>query len=58
MLPTINSSNILFLDSFTTTFVWNPKRNEIISAKNPFKKDYNVVKRVLYLEGEIAEFWD
>ena len=58
MLPTLESESLLILDSFTTTFIRKPRRNEVISARNPFKRDYNIVKRVLYLEGEIAEFWN
>jgi hypothetical protein len=26
-------------------------------AENPFKPGYNIVKRVKFLEGEIAEFY-
>jgi hypothetical protein len=48
----------LLLDSFTTKFIRNPKRNEVVLAENPFKPGYTIVKRVLYLENEVAEFYD
>eukprot|EP00347_Sterkiella_histriomuscorum_P017185 403350345 len=60
MLPTIDSRDtLLYIDNFTTKFIRNPRKGEIIIAQNPFKQMGNtVVKRVLYLENEYAEFYD
>ena len=58
MMPAIDErDNIVLLDHFTTRLIRHPRRNEVIMAENPFKPGYNIVKRVLYLEGEIAEFY-
>jgi signal peptidase I len=58
MLPAIDErDNLLLLDTFTTK-IRSPRRNEIIMAENPFKAQSTIVKRVLFLEGEIAEFYD
>lgn len=57
-MPAIDErDNIVLLDHFTTRLIRHPRRNEVIMAENPFKPGYNIVKRVLYLEGEIAEFY-
>lgn len=59
MTPTLDvKDNLLFIDQFTTKFIRKPKRNEIILADNPFKVGNTIVKRVLYLEGEYADFFD
>ncbi|CDW83680.1 mitochondrial inner membrane protease subunit 1 [Stylonychia lemnae] len=60
MLPNIDSNNsILFLDCFTTNFLRKPRIGDVIVAQNPLKpRGATVVKRVLYVEGEIAEFFD
>ena len=59
MLPTIDSKdNLVFLDCFTTRFVRKPRKGDIILAENPFKPGYTIVKRVLNVEGEYAEFYD
>ena len=58
MLPAIDErDNLVMLDCFTTRFLRKPMKNEVIMAENPFKPGYTIVKRVLYLEGEMAEFW-
>ena len=57
MVPTIDKSdNIMLVDSFTTTFLREPRKGEIILVDNPFK-DATLVKRVLYTETEMAEFY-
>jgi len=57
-MPTINErDDLLLLDHFTTRLVRWPRREEVIMAENPFKPGYNIVKRVKYLEGEMAEFY-
>lgn len=59
MLPTIDTrDNLIVLDCFTTRFIRNPRKNEIVLAENPFKPGHTIVKRVLYLEGEYADFMD
>ena len=58
MLPVIDErDNLVMLDCFTTRFLRQPRKNEVIMAENPFKPGYTIVKRVLFLEGELAEFW-
>ena len=58
MLPTIDrSDNLLVVDCFTTRFVRKPRKGEVIIAENPTKPDATVVKRVLFNEGEMAEFY-
>ena len=58
MLPTINErDDLVLLDHFTTRLVRWPRKNEIIMAENPFKPGFNIVKRVQYVEGEMAEFY-
>ena len=58
MLPTIEiKDNLVVVDCFTTRFLRNPKKGEIVIAENPFKKSATLVKRVLYLENEMAEFY-
>ena len=49
--------NLLLLDCFTPNFIRWPKRGEIIIAQNPFKPGFTLVKRVLFLEGELAKFY-
>ena len=59
MLPTIDSSdNLIVLDCFTTRFLRKPRKGEIILAENPFKPGHTIVKRVLNVEGEYADFYD
>ena len=59
MLPTIDErDNLILLDCFTTRFIRQPRKGEIVLAENPFKPGHTIVKRVLYLEGEYAEFLD
>ena len=58
MMPAIDErDNLVLLDHFTTRLVRWPNRNEVIMAENPFKPGYNIVKRVKFLEGEMAEFY-
>ena len=58
MLPVIDErDNLVMLDCFTTQFLRKPKKGEVVMAENPFKPGYTIVKRVVYLEGEMAEFW-
>ena len=58
MMPAIDElDNIILCDHFTTKFWRWPKRNEVIVAQNPFKPGRNIVKRVKYFEGEMAEFY-
>ena len=57
-MPAINErDDLVMLDHFTTRVLRHPKRNEVIMAENPFKPGYNIVKRVIWLEGEMAEFY-
>ena len=58
MMPAIDiRDNLVMLDHFTTR-VWRwPKVGEVIMAENPYKPGFNIVKRVKYLEGEMAEFY-
>jgi len=59
MLPTVNGkTDLLFLDAFTSHFVRNPRKGEVILATNPFKQGHNVVKRVKFVEDEVASFED
>lgn len=59
MLPTIDSSdNLILLDCFTTRFLRKPRKGDIILAENPFKPGHTIVKRVLNVEGEYADFFD
>ena len=59
MLPTIDATNnIVLMDCFTPKFVRHPRKNEIILAANPFKESHTIVKRVLHLEGDYADFFD
>jgi len=59
MIPTIEEhDNLLLLDCFTTRFIRNPQKNEVIMAENPYKSGHTIVKRVLHLEGEVAEVYD
>jgi mitochondrial inner membrane protease subunit 1 len=59
MKPTLDPfNNLLIVDRFTHRFLRPPRKGEIIIALNPFKPGVNVVKRVLYTEGEMAEFMD
>ncbi len=56
MLPTIDTrDNLVLVDSFTTRFLRQPRKGEIILAENPFKPGHTIVKRVLYIAGERAE---
>ena len=58
MIPTFDKSdNLLIVDCFTTRFVRKPNKGEIVIADNPFKHDATLVKRVLWVEQEMAEFW-
>ena len=58
MLPTIDrSDNLLLVDCFTTRFLRKPRKGEVIIADNPTKPEATVVKRVLFDEGEMAEFY-
>ena len=58
MEPTMEArDNLLLLDCFTPNFIRWPKRGEIIIAQNPFKPGFTLVKRVLFLEGELAKFY-
>merc|ERR1712086_395523 len=58
MQPTLDDTNTLVvLDCFTTKFIRNPKVGEIVMAQNAFKPGALVVKRVLYTEGQTAEFY-
>ncbi|TNV75330.1 hypothetical protein FGO68_gene11137 [Halteria grandinella] len=59
MLPTIGErNNLLLLDCFTYAFLRSPQKNDIVVAENPFKPGHTLVKRVLYVEGEMAEVMD
>ena len=58
MYPTLDSrDNLVMLDCFTVQFLRNPAKGEVIMAQNPFKPGYTVIKRVLYMEGEMAKFY-
>ena len=58
MIPAIDMrDNLVLLDHFTTKFIRHPRRGEVILAENPFKPGFNIVKRVLCVEGEFAEFY-
>ncbi len=60
MLPTFAESNdLLLLDSFSIRVLGKkPEKGQVILASNPFKGGFRVRKRVMYTEGEIAEFTD
>ncbi len=59
MLPTLDEyNNLVGVDCFTHRFLRNPTKGEVIIAYNPLKPNHNVVKRVKYTEGELAEFID
>ena len=58
MCPTLDPrDNLVMLDCFTTQFVREPRKGEVIMAQNPFKPGYTVIKRVLFKEGELAKFY-
>lgn len=58
MLPTLDTQdNLVLLDCFTPRLVRKPRVGEVVMAENPFKPGYTIVKRVLYTEGQMAEFW-
>jgi len=58
MLPVLEQKdNLVFLDCFTTRFVRYPRKGEVVMAENPFKPGFTIVKRVLFMEGEMAEFY-
>ena len=57
-MPTIDvRDNLVLLDHWTTRMWRWPKVGEVIMAENPFKPGFNIVKRVKYLEGDLAEFY-
>lgn len=57
-MPVIDErDNIILCDHFTTRLWRWPQREEVVLAQNPFKPGYNIVKRVKYLEGEMASFY-
>ena len=58
MLPVFDlSDNLLFVDCFTTRFIRYPRKGEIVITDNPFKPGATLVKRVINVEGEMAEFY-
>ena len=58
MLPTIEAKdNLVIVDCFTTRFIRKPKKGEIVIAENPFKESATLVKRVIFIENEMAEFY-
>ena len=60
MAPIFDSRNTLvLLDCFTTRFIrrYQPHIGEIVVMQNPFKPGCTIVKRVIALEGEYAEFF-
>ena len=58
MVPTLDTSdNLIMLDCFTTKFIRNPKKGEIVMCQNQHKLGNTIIKRVLYTEGETAEFF-
>ena len=58
MCPTLDATdNLVLVDTFTTSFMRYPKKGEVIMASNPYKPCYTVIKRVLFTEGEVADFY-
>ena len=58
MCPTLDANdNLVMVDSFTTSFVRNPNKGEVVMASNPYKPQYTVIKRVLYTQGEMAKYY-
>ena len=59
MLPTLNTSNdLVFVDYFTTKFIRDPKKEEVVIVQNPYKQSATLVKRVKFTAGETAEYID
>ena len=56
MCPTLDHrDNLVMLDCFTTQFVREPVKGEVIMAKNPYKPGNTIIKRVINTEGELAD---
>ena len=58
MVPTLDmSDNLIMLDCFTTKFIRHPRKGEVVMCQNQHKIGSTIIKRVLFTEGETAEFF-
>ena len=58
MIPTFDKSdNLVVVDCFTPRFIRKPNLGEIVVTENPFKHDATLVKRITFVENEMAEFF-
>ena len=58
MEPVIDSrNNIVFVNVLKYKLFKTVKPGDIVVAENPFKPGYTIVKRVVYTENQMAEFF-